>query len=102
MTVQPKGMEPIPCVCILPSTRTEMRRSRIYFVTLVLSVGLVALGCQQDEITQYKVPKAEYVKHEAPKAGKGTERMLAAMLPRTDRAWFLKFQGPDQDVAAHK
>ena len=79
-----------------------MQTSRMISVSACGLVVLLALGCQQDEIAHYKVPRPETVK-EAPPRGHGEqERMLAALLPRKDHTWFLKLQGPRQEVTAHE
>jgi hypothetical protein len=67
-------------------------------------VGLVALaligltGCQQDEITSYRVPRP------APEApGEPKVRMLAAILPiDADSKWFIKLTGPLETVGKHE
>jgi hypothetical protein len=63
---------------------------------LIVILGLAATalaGCQNnDEIRRYQVPRVE-----APRI-----RMLGAMIPHEDRAWFFKILGPAQAVAEHK
>jgi hypothetical protein len=57
-----------------------------------LSVGISALlliGCQNDEIRSYTVPKQEV-------------RMLAAIVPHGERTWYFKLSGPVQEVGEHK
>jgi hypothetical protein len=63
--------------------------------SLLIAAGLAAgflLGCQNDEITHYQVPKEETI----------TRRMLAGILSHGERSWFLKLVGPGPVVDRHK
>jgi hypothetical protein len=64
-------------------------------------MGLLGLGCQQDEVRRYQAPKSE-----APAAGataeEGPVRLLAAVVPHGDRTWFFKLTGPPAVVADQK
>jgi hypothetical protein len=65
--------------------------------------SLAAVGCGQgDKIEAYNVPKeaAPRVQPVANEAGAATDRMLAAVLPDGDRAWFFKVTGPIAEVDA--
>lgn len=76
---------------------------------VISAAGLI--GCRQDEqITQYNIPKAEAIqlpsdKPQTPEGGESTagrpERMLGAILPGGDRVWFFKLTGPVEPVAEH-
>jgi hypothetical protein len=74
---------------------------------LLLTCGAaVALltGCQQDEIQRYQVARVEAPRPAMPAAApavKGEVRMLAAILPRGDRTWFVKLVGAPVAVAPH-
>jgi hypothetical protein len=48
------------------------------------------LGCQNDEIRSYRVPKAE------------ATRLLAAIIPHGDQTWFLKLAGPASQIDGQK
>jgi hypothetical protein len=50
---------------------------------------ILIVGCQQDEIRSYTVPKQEL-------------RMLAAVVPHGDRTWYFKLTGPVQEIGEHK
>ncbi len=67
-------------------------------------VCILALGCQQAEQIQTKVvpkePKAEVVADAKP--GEPTDRMLAAILPIGDQAWFFKVVGPIPEIGPHE
>jgi hypothetical protein len=74
------------------------RRSFVLRVTaaIVVFATWTALGCRPaDEIQSYAVPKEapKPVAAEAP-ASESSDRMLAAILPDGDKAWFLKVVGP--------
>lgn len=66
----------------------------------LVACAALLCGCQQDEIQHYRVPKPP-----APVAktagGAGEQRMLAAILPRGEKSWFVKLVGPPDVVAAH-
>jgi hypothetical protein len=51
--------------------------------------ALLLVGCQNDEIRSYTVPKQEV-------------RMVAAIVPRGDQTWYFKLTGPVQEVGEHK
>jgi len=68
-------------------------------LALLLGGGLVALvvGCQNDEIRRYQVPRIE----DQPPAASGVkvlQRLLVAIVPHGDSTWFFKLMGPDQEV----
>jgi hypothetical protein len=63
---------------------------------------LAASACNKDDIRTYIPPKAVEVDNQ-PDLGDGPrERMLAAMIPFGRAVWYLKLQGPEKDVTAHK
>jgi len=69
----------------------------------ILSVlSALVVGCRPDEqIETYKVPVLEQTVSApvaAPAAGAATDRMLAAIVPHGDRAWFFKVVGPTAAV----
>jgi hypothetical protein len=76
-----------------------------YFGWPVLAICLGAIGCGSSaEIETYVVPK-EVARTAAPSAAPvsvsnaaATDRMLAAILPEGDRAWFFKVTGPTAEV----
>lgn len=61
---------------------------------------LTAVGCgPRDEIAVYNTPKEVVVQPVAnPAPNAGADRMLAAVLPDGNRAWFFKVSGPAADV----
>jgi hypothetical protein len=74
---------------------------------IIVTASLATAGCGSNEqISAYTVPKErvpeERVVDTAPPAGTAatTDRMLAAVLPDGDRAWFFKATGPAADVDA--
>src|SRR5438067_1529383 len=52
--------------------------------------ALLLLGCQQDEIRSYRVPKPE------------ATRLLAVIIPHGDRTWFFKLMGPASQIDEQK
>ncbi|CAN5285656.1 hypothetical protein BH10PLA2_BH10PLA2_34340 [soil metagenome] len=67
-----------------------------------LWIPCLLAGCQKEEIQSYLPPKPVELK-EAPEQRDGSrERMLAAVIPHDDENWYLKLQGPEAVVAAHK
>jgi hypothetical protein len=76
-------------------------------VALLLAAitAMLATGCgQPPEIVSREVPKdagsSASSESTAPTAGQAnpTDRMLAALIPSGDRAWFFKLAGPKQEV----
>lgn len=69
---------------------------------LALCVATVlSVGCRpQDEIRAYNTPKEEAprVQPVANETGAASDRMLAAVLPDGERAWFFKVTGPIGEV----
>jgi hypothetical protein len=66
----------------------------------VVALCLGAVGCREaDQIHAYDVPK-EVATHTEPVAvpSAATDRMLAAVLPDADRAWFFKVTGPLAEI----
>jgi hypothetical protein len=75
-------------------------------VPLIFTIFIFAPGCEsREQIQSYTVPKekeaeppavasAEPREAEPPETGEPTHRMLAAILPDGDRAWFFKLVGP--------
>ncbi len=69
---------------------------------LVVPLAVLVLGCGRDErILSYTVPKEPKqaappaaAAAEPPESSEPTHRMLAAILPAGDRAWFFKIVGP--------
>jgi hypothetical protein len=62
----------------------------------VIVCGLAAmllLGCQNDEIRSYRVPKPE---------AKPATRLLAVIIPHGDRTWFFKLVGPERQIEQQK
>lgn len=73
----------------------------------LLTASVTAVGCgPRDQIAVYEAPKEvipkEVVAQPAaiPAAATAADRMLAAILPDGDRAWFFKVTGPVADVDA--
>jgi hypothetical protein len=63
---------------------------------LVIVCGLAAtmlLGCQNDEIRSYRVPKAE---------AKPATRLLAVIIPHGDQTWFFKLVGRVPQIDEYK
>lgn len=59
----------------------------------VALLGCTLAGCEgRESISTYTVPKEESVQPAQ------TERMLAAMVPHENQAWFFKVTGPDEAV----
>jgi len=74
-------------------------------VALAIAIGAIS-GCQESEqIHSYTVPKetklaAATANPEKP--GEPTDRMLAAILPSGDQAWFFKTVGPIAEIDKHE
>src|SRR5713226_1184701 len=100
-----------------------MRVKCLLLLILPMLALAVVLGCQQDEIRSYDVatnvkpltyvvpagwkesPAPQPPRFAAFRIGeeiKTKERMLAALIPGGDQVWFLKLQGPEAAVSAHK
>lgn len=66
---------------------------------------VTAVGCRPaDKIESYVVPKeapSTAVRAAAAPSSTPTDRMLAAVLPEGDRAWFFKVTGPIAEIDAH-
>lgn len=52
--------------------------------------AMLVLGCQNDEIRSYRVPKPE------------ATRLLAAIIPHGDQTWFFKLVGPASKIDGQK
>src|SRR5262245_58149240 len=84
--------------------------SRLICARLKILVPLlwivVALGCRQaEQIQTYAVPKEPKVSPvaaDSTKVGEPTDRMLAAILPVGNEAWFFKLVGPIANVGKHE
>jgi hypothetical protein len=77
---------------------------RIKHSSLALVFGLTAvllLGCRDEEIGHYTVPK-EPQRQQPARTGGPSRRLLAAILPEGDHNWFFKFIGPTRFVSEHK
>ncbi len=66
---------------------------------------MMAIGCRRaEQIEAYTVPKETVPKEAvqkvvpAPAASEATDRMLAAVLPEGERAWFFKVNGPLAEI----
>jgi hypothetical protein len=71
---------------------------------LLIVCGLTALfllGCQNDEIRSYRVPKPEAKPQNASGPDRET-RLLAVIIPHGDRTWFFKLVGPVPQIEEHK
>lgn len=68
---------------------------RSWLALLPLAAALA--GCEEPQITHYKVPKPEAVYER----NHARSRMLAAIVPHGPRAWFFKLTGPENAVARH-
>ncbi len=80
----------------------QLRRISYLFVALIVT----AAGCgETDQIRTYSAPKEikPVAKNSSPdtKPGDVTDRMLAAILPVGEQAYFFKLVGPIADVDAH-
>src|SRR5262245_23387148 len=75
-----------------------MARLRLRPLLVGLAAALLVIGCQQDEIRTYQVPRAE--KTPVPKGEK--TRLLGAILPHGDSTWFFKLSGPASAVEEQK
>jgi len=64
-----------------------MPNIRRRFLLAAIAVGLLAAGCADPQITQYTVerPRAPY-------------RLMAALIPQPDRTWFVRLQGPREEI----
>lgn len=71
-------------------------------VLIVFSLATVlVLGCQNDAIRSYRVPKPEPKAQTASVPDKPT-RLLAVIIPHGDRTWFFKLVGPVPQVEEQK
>jgi hypothetical protein len=70
--------------------------------SVVIVCGLAAtllLGCQNDEIRSYRVPKPEPTRALVPSEA---TRLLAAIIPHGQQTWFFKLVGPVAQVDEQK
>jgi len=83
-------------------SRLNPGRPGLIFVWLSCSV--IALGCRKaEQIQTYTVPKeVKAVPVAASKSGEPTDRMLAAILPAGEQAWFFKAVGPIAEIDKHE
>jgi hypothetical protein len=78
-------------------------------------LAMLSIGCHSEEsVRQYRVPKPELLyaaNHVAKQADSSdrqsvaqapTDRMLAAIVPRTEQTWYFKMTGPTAAVAAQE
>lgn len=64
---------------------------------------LILLGCQNEEIERYKVPKPESLPRvELPTPQGPPQLLLAAIVPHGERTWFFKVVGAPEDVTPLK
>ncbi len=68
---------------------------------IVLATALAVVGCQEEAIRRYEVPRAA-APAEAPTTGQPQVRMIVAMVPHAERTWFFKLLGPAEVVGEHK
>jgi hypothetical protein len=81
----------------------DVQSHRRTIVALSLTSLLAVVGCQKDDIQAYEVPKQKLVRWaDAGRADGPKTRMLAVIVPRGANTWFFKFEGPEQEMAAHK
>jgi hypothetical protein len=80
---------------VSPTRRRLARRPFASSAAIVLGlfVAVVAVGCEKPEpIREYRISKV------LPMALQGNDRMLAAIIPADDQAWFYKVSGPSDAV----
>lgn len=94
----------------MPRLRFGVPRGRCLVVAGLALAGLA--GCrEEDQIVRYRVPKPHVVARSNPGTRpdsesdssaprEATDRMLAAIVPSGDKAWFFKLTGPKDAVAA--
>jgi hypothetical protein len=89
-----------PIVEILPASAPFGSMTIRILGWALVAMSLLAVGCQQSEqIEAYPVPKESKPRvAPAAAAGPATDRMLAAVLPDGDRAWFFKVTGPINEI----
>ena len=80
---------------IKPHLELVLMRCCIALLCVVSAVLLA--GCQDDEIRRYQVPKPETLP-QGPSHVEKTVRLLAAIIPRGDKTWFVKLAGPTATV----
>jgi hypothetical protein len=68
-----------------------VRRNRLNLFFFCCLAALTLVGCQEEQIRHYRVPKVDT-----------SHRMLAALFPHQERTWFFKLVGPAQAVTEHK
>lgn len=72
---------------------TRLRISHMLPVALAASAAIVLAGCGREEgVTSVNVPKTKEKEY----------RMLGAMFPAEEPAWFFKFSGPSDEIAKYE
>jgi hypothetical protein len=99
------------------ANRFTLGRAMMIGCGLAILGSGVFTGCKKEaEITRYQVPKEKAIAAAAPSAAPrestdeesktddktpGQDRMLAAIVPQGDKAWFFKLAGQDDAVGKH-
>jgi hypothetical protein len=64
--------------------------------------GALLLGCQEETVSRYSVPKPEKFEEEPPPEEKPRVRLLVAVFSQGDFTWFFKLVGPVAQVGEHE
>jgi hypothetical protein len=88
---------------VIPSAARNLRLAAARFLTSFgMTLLVVFLGCREpDQIRSYPIPKETRPTVVAKDSGPATDRMLAAILPAGERAWFFKVVGPIASIDKH-
>src|SRR5438552_6532690 len=79
----------------------ELLAMRTWLPVVGLAAALLSVGCQDDEIRRYQAPKPETLP-QGPAHVEKTVRLLAVIIPRGDKTWFVKLVGPTATVDEHE
>jgi hypothetical protein len=84
-------------------TFTRIRFPHILPLALLAGVALVPVGCgNQDGVKSYSVPKTTEKKAESNFKNEGPYRILGAMYPADNPAWFFKLTGPTEELTKYE
>jgi hypothetical protein len=87
-------------IILLPRNEQSNRPVGYYWRALSAAICIAVIGCRPaDQIRSYNMPKQDTQHTVASLPSEPTDRMLVAILPDGDKAWFFKVVGPQKEIA---